>query len=56
MQIPLVDLKAQYQALKEEILEEIADTLEGMNLFLGKNVRALEEEFGELLVAGKMRL
>jgi len=45
MQIPLVDLKAQYQALKEEILEEIADTLEGMNLFLGKNVRALEEEF-----------
>ena len=45
MRIPLVDLKKQYQGLKEEILSEISDVLDGMQLFLGKNVQAFESDF-----------
>jgi dTDP-4-amino-4,6-dideoxygalactose transaminase len=45
MNIPLVDLSAQYQPLKEDILQRIAEILDGMRLFLGPNVQALEEEF-----------
>jgi dTDP-4-amino-4,6-dideoxygalactose transaminase len=45
MQVPLVDLQVQYQALKAEILAAVADVFEGMQLFLGPNVRAFEEEF-----------
>src|SRR4030042_1332961 len=45
MQIPFVDLKKQYQGLREEILSEIAKALDSMQLLLGPNVRALEEEF-----------
>ncbi len=45
MNIPLVDLKAQYQPLKEEILEGMARSLEGMYLFLGENVQNFEKEF-----------
>lgn len=47
MKVPLVDLKAQYKPLKEEILEGIAHSLEGMWLFLGENVQAFETEFSE---------
>jgi dTDP-4-amino-4,6-dideoxygalactose transaminase len=45
MNIPLVDLKAQYEPLAEDILSRIASILDGMQLFLGPNVRAFEEEF-----------
>jgi dTDP-4-amino-4,6-dideoxygalactose transaminase len=45
MRIPLVDLKKQYQGIKEEVLEEISQALDGMQLFLGKNVQVLESEF-----------
>lgn len=44
-QIPLVDLKAQFQPLREEILAAIAGVLDGMQLFLGPQQRAFEEEF-----------
>jgi dTDP-4-amino-4,6-dideoxygalactose transaminase len=43
--IPLVDLKAGYQPLKSEILKVVEEVLEGMNLHIGPNVRALESEF-----------
>jgi dTDP-4-amino-4,6-dideoxygalactose transaminase len=46
MEIPLVDLRAQYQPLKAEILGRIEEILEGMRLFLGPNVQAFEQEFG----------
>ncbi|MER3459485.1 MAG: erythromycin biosynthesis sensory transduction protein eryC1, partial [Chloroflexota bacterium] len=46
--IPLVDLKKQYQPLKGEILARIAQVLEGMQLFLGENVQALEREFADV--------
>jgi dTDP-4-amino-4,6-dideoxygalactose transaminase len=45
MNIPLVDLYAQYQPLKEEILGRIGEILDGMRLFLGPNVQAFEREF-----------
>jgi dTDP-4-amino-4,6-dideoxygalactose transaminase len=45
MNIPLVDLCAQYQPLKDEILQGMEKVLEGMHLFLGENVQGLEQEF-----------
>lgn len=45
MQIPFVDLKAQYQTIKDEIADAITNTLDGMDLVLGPNVRAFEAEF-----------
>jgi dTDP-4-amino-4,6-dideoxygalactose transaminase len=45
MRIPLVDLKTQYQGIKEEVLAEIGQALDGMQLFLGKNVQTLESDF-----------
>ena len=45
MRIPFVDLKTQYQNIKEEVLSEIGQALDGMQLFLGKNVQTLESEF-----------
>src|SRR5512141_2227296 len=43
--IQFVDLKKQYAPLKEEILAGISQVLDGMHLFLGENVQALEKEF-----------
>lgn len=43
--IQFVDLKKQYAPYKEEILSGIGHILDGMQLFLGENVRALESEF-----------
>lgn len=45
MRIPLVDLKKQYQGIKEEVLAEIGQALDGMQLFLGKNVQTIESAF-----------
>jgi dTDP-4-amino-4,6-dideoxygalactose transaminase len=45
MRIPLVDLKKQYQGIKGEILAEIGEALDGMQLFLGKNVQTFESDF-----------
>jgi dTDP-4-amino-4,6-dideoxygalactose transaminase len=45
VRVPLVDLKTQYQGIKEEVLAEIGHALDGMQLFLGKNVQAVESGF-----------
>ena len=45
MNVPLVDLSAQYKPLKEEMLRRIEEILDSMHLFLGPNVQAFEEEF-----------
>jgi dTDP-4-amino-4,6-dideoxygalactose transaminase len=45
VRVPLVDLKTQYQGIKEEVLAEIGQALDGMQLFLGKNVQAVESGF-----------
>jgi dTDP-4-amino-4,6-dideoxygalactose transaminase len=47
MQIPLVDLQAQYQPIKREILSAIEGVLENMQLFLGPQSQAFEHEFAE---------
>src|SRR5215471_18145294 len=47
MQIPLVDLKVQYQSIKQEIMAAIEDVLEGMQLFLGPQSQAFEHEFAQ---------
>src|ERR1700753_2526895 len=43
--IPLVDLRAQYLALKPEIMLAFEEVLEGMQLFMGPRQRAFEQEF-----------
>ena len=43
--IPLVDLKAQYRTIKDEVRAAIDDVLEGMQLTIGPNVKAFDQEF-----------
>lgn len=43
--VPLVDLQSQYRAIKHEILPAIDAVLEGMQLFLGPQQLAFEQEF-----------
>jgi len=45
IQIPLVDLRAQYQTIKDEVRTAIDEILEGMQLTIGPNVRAFDEEW-----------
>ncbi len=45
MSIPLVDLRAQYQTIKHEVLPAIERVLDGMQLFLGPELLAFEREF-----------
>ena len=45
MYIPLVDLRAQFQPIKQEIMAEIESVLESMKLFLGPQSLAFENEF-----------
>jgi dTDP-4-amino-4,6-dideoxygalactose transaminase len=46
--IPLVDLRAQYRTIKEEVAAAIARVLESSQFTLGDEVRAFEEEFAAL--------
>jgi dTDP-4-amino-4,6-dideoxygalactose transaminase len=43
--IPLVDLRAQYHSIKDEIDRAIFDVLESSQFILGKEVAAFEEQF-----------
>jgi dTDP-4-amino-4,6-dideoxygalactose transaminase len=45
MHIPLVDLQAQFQSIKQEVMLEIENVLESMHLFLGPQSQAFENEF-----------
>ena len=47
MNIPLVDLHAQYVPLKDEIFSEMEKVFESMHLFLGENVQVLEKDFAQ---------
>lgn len=51
MQVPLVDLKAQFAPLREETLANVTKVLDSMHLFGGPNVAAFEEEFAKLCQA-----
>jgi dTDP-4-amino-4,6-dideoxygalactose transaminase len=45
MRVPLVDLSAQYQLIRGEVMQAIEDVLDSMHLFLGPQLRAFEDEF-----------
>lgn len=45
MRIPLVDLRAQYQTIRDEVLAAFEEVLEDMQLFLGPQAQAFEREF-----------
>ena len=45
MQIPLVDLHAQFQPIKPKMIAAIEDVLDNMHLFLGPQNQAFENEF-----------
>jgi dTDP-4-amino-4,6-dideoxygalactose transaminase len=47
MNIPLVDLHAQYVPLKDEIFTGMEKVFDSMHLFLGENVQALEKDFAQ---------
>ena len=47
MNIQFVDLRKQYEPLKDEILSGISHVLDGMHLFLGENVQCLERDFAQ---------
>ncbi len=49
MKIPLVDLKAQYDSIKEEIDDAIHRVIESGQFILGPDVEALEEEIAAYL-------
>jgi len=50
--IPILDLKAQYESIKDEINPAIAEVLESTRFILGPNVAAFEEEVAEYLGVG----
>ena len=50
-QIPLVDVKAQYAPLLDELKERIAEVLDSGRFILGPHVRAFEEEAATYLGA-----
>jgi len=43
--VPFLDLKAQYESIKDEILSAVSATLASTQFVLGKEVAAFEEEF-----------
>lgn len=45
MNVPLVDLAAQFESLRAEVMQAIEDALASAQLFLGPNTRAFEDEF-----------
>jgi dTDP-4-amino-4,6-dideoxygalactose transaminase len=45
MQVPFLNLAAQYQALKDELLPAVEQVLAGGHYILGPNVAAFEQEF-----------
>ena len=45
MQVPLVDLRAAFAPVKQQVFRDFEAILDGMQLFQGPHIRALEEEF-----------
>jgi dTDP-4-amino-4,6-dideoxygalactose transaminase len=46
-EIPLVDLKTQYAAIRDEVRRAIDEVLDSMQLTIGPNVRAFDKEWAE---------
>jgi dTDP-4-amino-4,6-dideoxygalactose transaminase len=50
--IPLVDLKAQYATIRDEVRTAIDEVLDSMQLTIGPNVRAFDKEWAEYCGTG----
>src|SRR5437867_9342584 len=50
-EIPLVDLKAQYATIRDEVRHAIDEVLESMQLTIGPNVKAFDQEFAAYIGA-----
>ena len=48
-EIPLVDLKAQYATIRDEVRHAIDEVLESMQLTIGPNVKAFDQEFASYI-------
>ncbi len=48
MEVPLLDLKAQYATIREQVRAAVDDVLESQRFILGPHVAALEEAFARL--------
>lgn len=48
MNIPFLDLKVQYQSIKDEVLPEINDVLDNTAYVLGKKVQTFEQSFAQI--------
>lgn len=49
MQIQLIDLKKQYETIKEQIEKNTLDVLQNAQYIMGENVKKFEEEFSQYL-------
>ena len=49
MQIPLINLKKQYETIKEETDKKVLEVLSGAQYIMGSNVKEFEKEFNEYL-------
>lgn len=49
MQIPLINLKKQYESIKDEIDKAVSEVLSGAQYIMGTNVKEFEKEFSEYL-------
>jgi dTDP-4-amino-4,6-dideoxygalactose transaminase len=47
LQIPLINLKKQYERIKNDISKNVLEILSSANYIMGKNVTAFEKEFAE---------
>lgn len=47
MQVPILDLKAQYETIRDEVREAIDQALEKQHFILGPEVKALEQEIAQ---------
>jgi dTDP-4-amino-4,6-dideoxygalactose transaminase len=48
-EIPLVDLRAQYATIRDEVRKAIDEVLESMQLTIGPNVKAFDQEFASYI-------
>ncbi|MBI4854198.1 MAG: DegT/DnrJ/EryC1/StrS family aminotransferase [Acidobacteria bacterium] len=49
MQVPFVDLKAQYKSIKTEVNQAISNVLENCNFILGQEVEEFEKNFAKFI-------
>lgn len=51
-EIPLVDLRAQFASIRDDVMSAISAVLDGMHLFLGPEQQAFEREFARFCGTG----